>query len=114
MGKIIHNFRRGPSPAHDELTPDMAAAIDSVSVRENKSSVKRVAVLLGIADSQEIDLVPGKKPLVGGGILVHIHAHHNQLRHLPLQLVKRRNLLYTRSTPACPEIQQNDLATVAA
>ena len=84
MGKIIHNFRRRPVLRTDELTPNLAAAIDSVGIRENKGSVKRVAAPLRIADGQEIDLVPGKKSLVGGGILVHIHAYHNQLRHLTL------------------------------
>src|ERR1700677_568157 len=114
MRKKMQNFRRGPVLHTDELPPNLPPAIDSVSIRENKGSVERVAVLLGIADGQEIDLVPGEKSLVGGGILIHIHPYHHQLRHLALQLVKGGDLLATRSAPARPEIQQNHFATVAA
>src|ERR1700733_13242062 len=114
MGKKIHNFRRSPVLHADELPPNLTPAIDRVSIRENKGSVERVAVLLGIADGQEIDLVSGEKSLVGGGILIHIHAYHHQLRHLPLQLVKGGDLFDTRSAPARPEIQQYHLAPVAA
>ena len=98
MGKIIHNFRRGPVLRIHELTPDLALTVDSVGIRENKGSENSVAVLRSIADGQEIDLVPRKKSLIGSGVLVHIHAHHNQLRHLLLELVQCGNLLYTRPT----------------
>jgi len=61
-----------------------AAAIDGERLRENKSSVKCVAVLLCVADGQKIDLVAGEKSVVGSGVPIHIHTDHNQLRHLAL------------------------------
>ena len=114
MGKVIQNFRRSPVLRTDELTPNLAPTIDSVSVRKNEGSVKRVALPLGIADGQEIDLVPGKKLSIGAVILVHIHAQHEKLRHLALQLVERGNLLHTRSAPTRPEVEQHHFAAVIA
>ena len=113
-GKVIENFRRGPVLRIDELTPNLAATIDNVCVRKNKGSINRVGVPLRIADGQVIDFVPGKKLPVGAFIFVYIHAQHDQLGHLALELVERGNLFDTRGTPAGPEVEKNHLAVVGA
>jgi hypothetical protein len=114
MGEVVQNLRRGPVLRADELAPDLSLAIDDEGLRKAKRSVKRVAVLLLIADGQEVDPMLGQKLPVGAGIFVDIHAQHYQLRHLALQLVERRNLLNAWSTPTGPEIENNHLAPVGA
>jgi hypothetical protein len=114
MGKVVHNLGRGPVLDNDELAPDLAITIDGICLGVNVRPVKCIAVLLRVADGEEIDLMPGKETVVGLGILVQIDAHHHQLRHLTLQLIERGNLFHARRAPAGPEIEQNYLAAVAA
>ena len=69
---------------------------------------------LWVANRGEVDRVVGKKLPVSGGIFVQVHAQHHQLRHFPLQLVERGNLLNARGAPAGPKIENYNLTAVGA
>jgi len=114
MGKIIHNFRRGPVLGTDELTPNLPIAVDHVALRKAKRSIKRIAMPLGIANGREVNAMIGKKLSIRIPIRVHGDAQHRQLRQLVLQFVERRDLLDTWSAPGSPEIEHHHLAPVGA
>jgi hypothetical protein len=84
MGKVVHNFRRGPVLGSDELTSDLAAAIDHISLGRARGSVKSIAMLLCITNGKEADPIVSKKLPVGAVIFAHVHAQHDKLWHLLL------------------------------
>ena len=82
MGKKIDNFAN-PVLRTDEFTPNLTPAIDGVGIGENKGPVKRVAMLSASRMVRKSTSCRAES-LVGGGVLIHIHADHYQLRHLAL------------------------------
>ena len=50
---------------------------------------------------------------IGGAIVVDADGENDEIGLLMMELEKRRQLLDTRHAPACPKIEQDNLAAVA-
>src|ERR1700733_11353092 len=71
-------------------------------------------MLLSIANGGEVDAVLVQELPVGVLIRARGDPQHYELRHLPLQLVQRRNLLDTRWAPRRPKVEHHDFTAVTA
>ena len=106
------NLRRAPIDGPDELAAQHTLAVDDVGLGKLEGSVKVVALLVGIAHGEQVDVVLFEKILVGAlvGVDADRHHLHTLALHLLLHLHQRRHFFDAGRTPGGPEIQHHHFA----
>src|SRR6185437_12734049 len=107
----VHDLRLIPVHRANELAPQNASPVNDVGLGKLESAVKRITLLVRVADGQEIHLVILEELPVSVTVHVHANAHHlyTAILEFGLQLLERRQLLNAGRTPGGPEVQHHDL-----
>jgi hypothetical protein len=67
----------------------------------------------GVKDRDEVDVISNNEIRIGGTIVVDAYRENGKIGLFMVEGEERRHLLDARHAPACPEIEQDNLAAVA-
>lgn len=112
----MRDFGRIPVQRADELAAQDAFAIDDVTLWPTNRPVQIGNPSLRVAHGHKIDPVFLQEAVIGVGVLVDAHREHSHplVLHLFLHGDQGGSFFNTRRTPACPKIQNDDLAAELA
>ncbi len=109
----LPDLRVFPIRRPNKPPPNPALPVDQKALRPPRRPVLVCRRLRGIANRLEIHMPLRQKPPISRFILIDTHRNDRNLRMSVVELQQRRQLLHTRGTPACPEIQQHRLSAIA-
>jgi len=108
----VDDFRLAPVHGSDEFSAHDSFAIDDVGLWVFEGAIEIAALVIGVADGEEIDFVAGQEAVVGVAVDVHAHTYDGEAfgSHPPLEVDQGRHLLDAGGAPGRPEIQDQNLA----
>ena len=106
LGQILQNFWLAPVNRSDKLAAQNALAINDVGFRELERTVKIIALLVGIADGEQVHFVRLQKILIRALVSIDADGHYfyTLALHFLLHLNEGRHFIDTRRTPGRPKI----------
>lgn len=113
--QVVSELRAGPDLRADEFAAKHAAAINHVGFRISGGSVKFGRVMGGITYGHNAGHgMRSKKVGIGGGVIIVTDGKDNHLRVLLSQGDQRGQFLTAGAAPGGPEVQDDEVALVAA
>jgi hypothetical protein len=112
--EVVDDLGAGPVLRVYEFAADDAVAVDYVGLRDLGGAVQRVDAGGGVADGEEIDVVLGEEALIDVGIFVHADGDDGDLGEAALHGEQAGEFLNAGDAPGGPEVEDDDVAAVAA
>lgn len=103
----------GPVGGADEFAADDAIAIDDIGFRPHVGVEEACGGLAGVADRNEIDVAIPDEGRVGVGVFVDGDGEDDEVGIVVVELEKRGQFCHAGSAPGGPEVEQDNLASIA-
>jgi hypothetical protein len=114
FGEVAHDLGAGPVLCGDELSSQDALLVDDVGFGDLGGAVEGVDAGVGVADGEEVDLMPGEEALIDVGVLVITDGDYGDAGHPLLELEEAGELFDAGRAPGGPEVEENDVSVELA
>lgn len=103
----------GPFLCADEFAADDALAVDDVGLGPHLGMKELGGGLAGIADGDQIHVVTSNKARIGVGVFIDADGNDGNAGQLVVEGEERGGFLNAGHAPGGPEVDEDDLTTVA-
>ena len=111
--EVLANLGAGPILRADELAADDALAVNDVGFRPHIGVEKLGCAFAGIADGGEVNVAMEDKTAVGVGVLIDADSEDGEVGLVVVEGEQGGHFLNAGRAPRGPEVEQDDLATIA-